>query len=139
MAYIRRNPLSQTLETIHDEVFEKTNCLECGNCCRTTGPLLLQKDIEQLAHHFKMKPGKFIDDYLRIDEDNDYIFKSMPCPFLGDDNYCSVYSFRPKACREFPHTNRKKFYQINHLTLKNVEICPAAFEIVQLLEEKVGR
>ncbi len=30
-----------------------------------------------------------------------------PCPFLGDDNYCSVYEARPKACREYPHTDRK--------------------------------
>lgn len=46
--------------------------------------------------------------YLRVDEDNDKVFKSMPCPFLGEDNLCSIYDIRPKACREFPHTDRKK-------------------------------
>jgi len=132
------NHLDQTLEGIHEDVFEQTDCLSCGNCCRTTGPLLLEKDIETLASHLKIKPGKFIDQYLRIDEDKDYVFKSMPCPFLGSDNYCSVYEYRPKACREFPHTNRRKFYQINHLTIKNVAICPAAFEIVERLKQKVN-
>lgn len=140
LAKLKQKPpkkLDQTLEIIHEEVFEETDCLQCGNCCRTTGPLLLPKDIETLASHLKMKPGKFMDQYLRIDEDNDAIFKSMPCPFLGEDNYCSVYEYRPKACREFPHTNRKKFYQINHLTIKNVAICPAAFEVVERLKKIV--
>lgn len=140
LAKLKQKPpkkLDQTLEIIHEEVFEETDCLQCGNCCRTTGPLLLPKDIETLASHLKMKPSKFMDQYLRIDEDNDAIFKSMPCPFLGEDNYCSVYEYRPKACREFPHTNRKKFYQINHLTIKNVAICPAAFEVVERLKKIV--
>ena len=119
---------------VHESVFDHTNCLECGNCCRTTGPLLLPKDIERLAKHFKMRPSVFMETYLREDEDKDWVFKSMPCPFLGEDNYCSVYEDRPKACREFPHTNRKKLYQINHLTIKNVEICPAAFEIIEQLK-----
>ncbi len=41
-----------------------------------------------------------------------------------------IYDVRPKACREFPHTDRKKFHQIADLTLKNVAICPAAYNIV---------
>jgi len=116
---------------IHDEVFDKIDCLSCANCCKTTGPLFTQKDIERLANLFRIKPSQFIEKYLRIDEDNDYVLQSVPCPFLGADNYCSVYEHRPKACREYPHTDRKKFYQINHLTLKNTLICPAAYEVVE--------
>jgi Fe-S-cluster containining protein len=116
---------------IHEEVFEEINCLNCANCCKTTGPLFTQKDIERLANLFRMKPSQFIEKYLRIDEDNDYVLQSVPCPFLGEDNYCSVYEHRPKACREYPHTGRKKFYQINNLTLKNTLICPAAYEVVE--------
>lgn len=140
LAKLKQKPpkkLDQIVEEIHEAVFEETDCLHCGNCCRTTGPLLLPKDIETLAAHLKMKPGKFMEMYLRVDEDNDTIFKSMPCPFLGEDNYCSVYEYRPKACREFPHTNRKKIYQINHLTIQNVAICPAALEVVERLKKVV--
>jgi Fe-S-cluster containining protein len=85
-----------------------------------------------------MKPSNFIADYLRIDEDNDYVLQSVPCDFLGADNYCSIYDVRPKACREFPHTDRKKFHQISHLTLKNVAICPAAFNIVELMKKSIA-
>ena len=140
LAKLKQKPpknLDQTVTKIHEEVFEKTDCLQCGNCCRTTGPLLLPKDVEILARYLKLKPGNFIEHYCRVDEDGDTIFKSMPCPFLGKDNFCSVYEFRPKACREFPHTNRKKLYQINHLTIKNVAICPAAFDVVERLKKVI--
>ena len=85
-----------------------------------------------------MKPQKFIETYLRIDEDNDYVLQSVPCTFLGADNYCSIYDVRPKACREFPHTDRKKFHQISNLTLKNVAICPAAFNIVESMKKRIS-
>lgn len=123
--------LDQKMQSIHEEVFERIDCLSCANCCKTTGPLFTQKDIERLANLFRLKPSQFIDKYLRIDEDNDYVLQSVPCPFLGADNYCSVYENRPKACREFPHTDRKKFYQINHLTIQNTLICPATYEVVE--------
>ena len=126
--------LDVTMQSLHDEVFKRTDCLTCANCCKTTGPLFTDKDIERIAKHFKQKPQQFIDAYLRVDEDQDYVLQSVPCTFLGADNYCSIYDVRPKACQEFPHTDRKKFQQIAHLTLKNVAICPAAFEIVEKMK-----
>lgn len=119
------------MQELHDETFEEIDCLNCANCCKTTGPLFTNKDIERIAKHFKMKPSQFIQTYLRIDEDNDYVLQQLPCPFLADDNYCLIYDVRPKACAEFPHTDRKKFHQINNLTLKNTEVCPAAYQIVE--------
>jgi Fe-S-cluster containining protein len=130
--------LDKSMQKLHDETFEEVDCLACANCCKTTGPLFTNKDIERLSKHFKMKPSAFIDQYLKIDEDNDYVLQSLPCPFLGTDNYCSVYDVRPKACAEFPHTDRKKFHQISHLTLKNVAICPAAFKIVEKMTEQLN-
>jgi hypothetical protein len=84
-----------------------------------------------------MKEQQFIETYLRVDEDNDFVLQSVPCSFLGADNYCSIYDIRPKACREFPHTNRKKFQQISNLTLKNVAVCPAAFNIVEAMKKRI--
>ncbi|SDG73381.1 YkgJ family cysteine cluster protein [Psychroflexus sediminis] len=129
--------LDQTMQSLHEETFEEVDCLTCANCCKTTGPLFTNKDIERLSKHFRMKPSAFISTYLRIDEDKDYVLQSVPCPFLGSDNYCSVYEVRPKACAEFPHTDRKKFQQISNLTLKNVEICPAAFKVVEKMMERI--
>lgn len=129
--------LDTTMQLLHEEEFSRTNCLDCANCCKTTGPLFTDADIVRIAKHLKLKPQKFIGDYLRVDEEGDYALQLVPCPFLGADNYCSIYQVRPKACREFPHTDRKKFYQINELTIKNVAICPAAYNIVEAIKRKI--
>lgn len=84
-----------------------------------------------------MKPHEVVERYLRIDEDKDYVFKEMPCPFLCSDNYCSIYENRPKACREYPHTDRKKFFQIHALTIKNAKTCPAVFKILEQLKKEL--
>ena len=130
--------LDYLMQELHEVEFKRTDCLECANCCKTTGPLFTNADVERIAKHFKQKPQQFIDQYLRIDEENDYVLKQVPCTFLGTDNYCSIYDVRPKACREFPHTDRKKFQQISNLTIKNVAICPAAFNIVEEMKRRIG-
>jgi hypothetical protein len=129
--------LDYIMQELHGAEFKKTDCLACANCCKTTGPLFTDKDVVRIAKHFKMKQQQFIDTYLRIDEDKDYVLQSVPCAFLGADNYCSIYEVRPKACSEFPHTDRKKFQQISNLTLKNVAICPAAFNIVEEMKRQI--
>ena len=121
--------------TVHNDVFEEVDCLQCANCCKTTSPIFYQNDIERVSKSLRMKPGDFVERYLRIDEDRDYVLKSSPCPFLDEGNYCSVYEDRPRACREYPHTDRKKMVQITDLTLKNTLVCPAVFEMVERLKE----
>ncbi|MCG9970750.1 YkgJ family cysteine cluster protein [Christiangramia crocea] len=130
--------LDSLMLELHEEEFSRTDCLNCANCCKTTGPLFTQKDIERLSKHFKMKPGDFIDAYLRLDEENDYVLQQVPCPFLGSDNYCSVYDKRPKACREYPHTDRKDFHKISNITIKNTAICPAAYNIVEEMKRRIS-
>jgi len=133
----KRKPkkLDTIVHQAHEEVFDEIDCLECANCCKTLGPRVTDVDIARLAKHLKIKPGKLIENYLRIDEDGDYVFKEMPCPFLMPDNYCMVYDSRPKACREYPHTDRKRFYQLLNLTQENVKTCPAVYEIVERIKE----
>lgn len=127
--------LDEFFEELHDETFKETDCLSCANCCKTISPIFTQRDIERLAQHFKVRPATFVERYLHIDEEQDYVLNSSPCPFLGADNYCSVYDYRPIACREYPHTNRKKMIQILDLTLKNTYTCPAVFTIVEQLKK----
>ncbi|EHQ41984.1 YkgJ family cysteine cluster protein [Myroides odoratus] len=129
--------LDYQMQEIHNAVFKKTDCLSCANCCKTTGPLFTSADIERISKHLRLKPQQFIDQYLRIDEDNDYVLQQVPCTFLDAENYCMIYDVRPKACREYPHTDRKKFQQIANLTLQNVAICPAAYEVVEQMKKKI--
>ena len=129
--------LDYIMKDLHDNEFKKTNCLDCANCCKTTGPLFTTADVERISKHLRQKPQQFINQYLRIDEDRDYVLQTVPCQFLDQDNTCFIYDVRPKACREFPHTDRKKFNQITDITLKNVAICPAAFNIVEKMKLKM--
>jgi uncharacterized protein len=119
---------------LHDEAFEEIDCLACANCCKTTSPAIRENDIDRLAKALRLKPSQLIEKYLHLDSDGDYVVNSAPCPFLGPDNYCSVYEARPAACREYPHTNRKRFHQVLDLTLKNTYICPAAFQVVERMK-----
>ena len=129
--------IDDVFHAMHDDVFEEMDCLTCANCCKTTSPIFYQTDIERVAKSLRMKPGDFIEKYLRIDEDKDFVLKSSPCPFLDSENYCSVYEDRPKACREYPHTNRKKMVQILELTHRNTLVCPAVFKIVEKMKARI--
>jgi hypothetical protein len=127
---IKKKNLDDVFHDVHDAVFKKINCLDCANCCKTTSPIFRDTDIKRLARHLRVKPAQFIDQFLHMDSDQDYVLNSSPCTFLNDDNTCSVYEFRPLACKSYPHTDRKNMHQIINLTEKNTEICPAVCEIV---------
>ena len=132
---LKPNDLDEKTHQLHDGAFKKIDCLSCANCCKTTGPLFTQRDIKVISKHLKLSEHQFIQKYLRIDEDNDYVLQQLPCVFLGADNYCRIYDYRPQACREFPHTNQRKIHTILKETLNNTEVCPAVFEIVERLKK----
>lgn len=131
--------LDRQFHELHDEVFAHTDCLNCANCCKTTSPVFYEKDIARAAKYLKLKPGEFTDRYLRLDEDKDYVPNSIPCPFLQQDNHCRIYEARPLACREYPHTNRKKMQQILDLTFRNTLVCPAVLEITEKLSAQLPK
>lgn len=138
----KRTPknLDLIMQDLHEKEFNKTDCLTCGNCCKTTSPIFTNKDIERISKHFRMKVLDFINQYLELDSDDFYVLKTAPCSFLDlNDNMCMIYDVRPKACSEYPHTDRRKFIQITDLTIKNTEICPAAYNIVEALKVKLPK
>ncbi len=130
--------LDVLMQDLHEDEFDKFDCLTCANCCKTTSPIFTNKDISRIAKHLKIKEQQFIFTYLQKDEDDFMVLKQAPCTFLDEtDNTCIIYDVRPKACSEYPHTNRKKFIQLTHLTLKNTEVCPAAFNIIEALQKRL--
>ena len=132
------NNLDFVVQELHTGEFKRTDCLTCGNCCKTTSPIFTEKDIQRIAKYVKMKEHQFISTYLERDQDDFYVLKTSPCSFLDlNDNMCTIYDVRPKACNEYPHTNRRKFIQLTNLTMKNAEICPAVYNIVEALKKKL--
>jgi Fe-S-cluster containining protein len=121
----------------HEEAFQEMDCLECAACCTHVGPRWTRQDIKRVSKSMKMKEADFEAAYLKIDEDDDYVLQSMPCPFLQKDNYCMIYENRPKACREYPHTDRNRMKQLFGLTLKNSSCCPAVEKILDIIAQKL--
>ena len=125
----KHNKVDEVFHELHEKAFDVIDCLECANCCKTTSPIFRDVDVRSISKKLKMSAPEFEKQYLRKDEDSDWVLKTSPCTFLGLDNSCDIYDFRPQACREYPHTDRKRIISILDLTLKNVEICPAVAKI----------
>lgn len=133
---IKKRPpekLDLQVQKIHEEVFAETDCLKCAQCCKKISPMLFRHDIIRLAKAVRMRLDDFAEKYLVLDKDDSYAFKSTPCPFLSSDNQCDVYDDRPTACREYPHTDRRRFLQLIDLSIKNAEFCPAVEKILEKL------
>jgi Fe-S-cluster containining protein len=123
---------------LHDSVFKEVDCLKCANCCKTTSPIFRDVDIQRLSNFLRISVAKFQELYLQFDKDMDWVLKSSPCVFLQANNTCSVYEARPKACREYPHTDRKNMQQILDLTKQNALICPAVSRILIGITHKLS-
>jgi uncharacterized protein len=128
-----KNTLLKKLPALHEEAFEKIDCLQCANCCKNFSPRFKTPDIKRISKHLKLKEGEFIETYLRVDEDGDYVAKSTPCPFLGEDNYCSIYENRPSDCHRFPYTDEDVIIKRQNLTLKNSTFCPIVYFVLEKL------
>lgn len=133
LAKFNPRELDKVVHSLHHDAFEVFDCLLCANCCRSISPAMSHNDVAQLSLKLKMRPSEIVTRHLQMDEDGDYVFTSAPCPFIDGENYCHVYSHRPKACSEYPHTNRARFYQLLKLSLKNAEICPVVYAILMKL------
>ena len=128
-----KNKVLEKLPALHEEAFKKIDCLQCANCCKNYSPRFKTPDIKRISKHLKIKEGDFIETYLKLDEDGDYVVKSTPCPFLGEDNYCSIYETRPSDCHRFPYTNEDVIIKRQSLTLKNSTFCPIVYYVLEEL------
>lgn len=132
-----KNKVLKQLPELHEEAFEKIDCLQCANCCKHYSPRFKTTDIKRISKHLKMKEGQFIETYLRLDNDGDYVARSAPCPFLGADKYCSIYDHRPGDCARFPYTDEDVLIKRPQLTLKNSTFCPITFYVLEGLMERL--
>jgi Fe-S-cluster containining protein len=128
-----KNKVLKQLPALDEEAFEKIDCLKCANCCRNFSPRFKTPDIKRLSKHLKIKEGVFIETYLRVDEDGDYVARSAPCPFLGEDNYCNIYDQRPGDCHRFPYTGEDVLLKRPAITLKNATFCPIVYYVLEKL------
>ena len=132
------NRMRKALPELHEEAFAKIDCLECGNCCRNHSPRFKQPDIKRIAKSLKMKEGDLVANYLKLDEEGDYVARQKPCPFLAEDNTCNIYDDRPSDCRRYPYTDEDVLLKRVPLTLKNTLVCPITFTVMEQLLKMEG-
>lgn len=130
-----KNAVLKQLPRLHEEAFEKIDCLQCAACCKTYSPRFKTPDVKRISKYLGMKESVFIGTYLRVDEEGDFVVKTSPCPFLADDNKCSVYDVRPSDCARFPYTDEDVIIKRQALTLKNSTFCPITFYVLERLSE----
>src|SRR5687767_10942905 len=136
--FLQRAKINRTLEhlpALHEEAFSKIDCLQCANCCKNYSPRFKTPDIKRISKHLKLRESDFIEKYLDVDKEGDFVVKSKPCPFLGENNFCTIYDTRPSDCRRFPYTNEDVLLKRQTLTLKNASFCPITYYVLERLME----
>lgn len=121
------------LPELHEQAFETVDCLACAACCKNYSPRFKTTDIRRISKALRMKESEFIDQYLKLDEDGDFVANRAPCPFLQENNACSIYEVRPSDCSRFPYTDEDVLLHRKQITLKNAGFCPAVFLVLQKL------
>lgn len=128
-----KNGVLKKLPALHAEAFEKIDCLQCAACCKNYSPRFKTPDVKRIAKHLKQRESDFIEKYLRVDEDGDFVVQATPCPFLGAGNRCSIYEVRPSDCARFPYTDEDVLVKRPALTLKNASFCPIVVHVLERL------
>lgn len=122
-----------------DAVWAEIDCTTCANCCRTFEIIVDDRDIKRLAARLGVSLRSFLKQYVTIEPDKTKHFSLSPCPFLGEDNLCTVYEDRPQSCRDFPYLHSGGFRQRTFTMLENVEECPIVFNVWQRLKSRLWR
>jgi Fe-S-cluster containining protein len=128
-----KNKVLDLLPDLHEEAFQQVDCMQCANCCKNYSPRFKGPDIKRIARHLRMKESELIDKYLQQDAEGDYVVKTLPCPFLGQDNYCSIYEVRPSDCERFPYTDEDILIKRPAITQKNSTFCPIVYYVLEKL------
>lgn len=121
-----------------DAVWKQIDCTKCANCCRTLQVVVDDTDIARLAARFGVPAKQFARRYVAVAADRVRHIAASPCPFLGDDNRCTVYEDRPRACRDFPYLHDTHFVSRTLTMIDNTAACPIVFNVWQKLKETLG-
>jgi Fe-S-cluster containining protein len=131
--------LDAVVHEMTDNIWKQIDCTACANCCRTLQIVVDKADIERLAAKLGVSTKQFTDRYVKREADGTLCFSSTPCSFLGEDNRCTVYEDRPKACRDFPYLHEEGFRQRTFAMIDNCAVCPIVFNVWQSLKRQLWR
>ena len=83
------------------------SCTGCGICCKEKGYVFFNdNDIINASEFLKTSPPVFINKYLEYEENYGYyirISEGESCPFLDENNRCTINDAKPHQCKTFPY------------------------------------
>ncbi len=129
--------LDAIVQETTDEVWRQIDCTTCAHCCRSLQIVVDDKDIKRLSTHLGITPLQLSQRYVQVAEDKTKHFAKTPCPFLGEDNRCSVYEARPQACRDYPYLHAGGFRTRTLMMIDNCSTCPITFNVWQSLKRRL--
>lgn len=81
--------------------YAEAACIRCGRCCNLGQNELIWRDLRKLKKALKLSTSELIKKYGLVKRGRAW-WLTTPCPFLKNDNHCTVYEARPRCCRWFP-------------------------------------
>lgn len=124
---------------LYRTISEQIDCRHCANCCKVVSPLLQPDECDRLADHLGLPTEQFIRDHLvKAENEDGYLFKPGPCPFLSDDS-CTIYAIRPKDCRSYPHLHKNDFVFRANQAFSNTFVCPIVYNVFEALKKELRR
>ena len=74
----KKNDVLKQLPQLHEEAFSRIDCMQCANCCKNYSPRFKTPDVKRISKHLRMRESDFIEKYLNVDEEGDFVVKSLP-------------------------------------------------------------
>lgn len=121
--------LDNDFKELHEKYFKIYDCTKCRNCCKKLGISIRYDELENInltkeqLQNLKEEYGK-------------YINKEKGCPFLNENNECTIKGNLPASCKEYPYTNKTERLESLFTVIDNTFVCPAVYEIVEELKKK---
>ena len=123
--------LDRQFKMLHEKYFKDFDCSKCRNCCKRLGVSMSEIELDKICKYYNLDKSNLINNVLK-EEYGEYI--ASPCPFLNNDNSCKIEKCLPKSCIEYPYTNKsERLYSLLGV-VKNSEVCPVVYKILEELK-----
>src|SRR5207302_1027410 len=83
------NGLISKTQRLHKEAYQKIDCGQCANCCKTMTPTYTKRDVYRISKHVGMTAKEYWKKYLMKEDNGDIVNRKTPCHFLDKNNRCT--------------------------------------------------